>query len=115
MGNISDNSGNIAIGNNNKQKLVKSEVPDLPGQIRSLVDQIRRELGQAENLPDREIAEEALTEITEVLEDGAVPSRSRRIDRALEKLRRAVSEVSAIATPLAQLGAAIGELLRAKP
>jgi hypothetical protein len=111
VGDISNVSGNVAVGRGNNQ------VQNLPGeaspadQIRQLVDQIRSELGQRTRLPGKPDAEEALTEIDEAIADGPVPSRPQRLDRASQKLMRALKGVTEFAAPLAQLTAAIAQLL----
>jgi hypothetical protein len=109
---ISNEGGNLAIGNNNQQ-IISGESPSAR-EIRLMVDQIRRELTRMD-LPGRPAAEEALDEIGEVLDDGPVPSGPQRMDRAGRKLIRTLGGVPRFATPLAQLAAAIADLLRAKP
>src|SRR5260370_39840879 len=115
VGDISNVPGNVAIGHHiNQQQVVSGEL-DLADQIQRLVDQIRAQLAQVAELPGRLDGEEALAEIDETLADGPGPSRPRRMDRPLEKLQRTLDGVTRFATPLAQLAAAIEQLLQAKP
>ena len=109
---IINKGGNFAIGDNNRQ--IISGGSSAAEDIRRLVEQIRGELTRMD-LPGRPAAEEALEEISEALDDGPVPSRPQRMDRAGRKLKNALDGVMAFTTPLAQLAAAIADLVRAKP
>jgi hypothetical protein len=114
VGDVKNMRGNFAIGDGNIQQILSSE-PQLTDHLQRLVDQIRGELARTPDLPGAPAAEEALTEITEILADGPVPSRPQRMERARGKLMRALDGITSFATPLVQLTAAIEELLRAKP
>ena len=106
------NSGNLAIGDNNTQTQSLSGERSLTDQIQQLVDQIRSEVRQAAGLPGKTDAEEALTEIDEAIGDGPVPSRPQRLDRASQKLMRALRGVTEFTAPLAALAAAIAQLVQ---
>lgn len=110
---IINKGGNVAFGDNNQQAIFSESQP--VREIRRLIEQIGSELAGVADLPGRPAAEEALTEISEVLADGPVPSRPQRMDRARRKLMNALEGATRFATPLAQLTTAIAELLRSKP
>jgi hypothetical protein len=109
---ISNVSGNVAVGHGNNQVQDLSGEASPADQIRQLMDQIRSELGQRTGLPGTSAAEEALTEIDEVIADGPVPSRPQRLDRASRKLMGALQGVTEFVAPLAALAAAIAQLVQ---
>lgn len=110
---ITNEGGNIAFGDYNRQNIINESQP--ANEVRRLVEQIRSELAWVADLPSRTEADEALTEIIEVLYDGAVPSRPQRLDRARRRLMSALEGVTRFVAPLAELTLAIAELLRSKP
>jgi hypothetical protein len=103
-------SGNFSVGNNNEQNYHVVSAPEADP-ILDRLEQIRQLLGTYV-VPDRQAALEALTDLQE---DSREPAGRFRLLQHLDRLKGAIGSAAKFAAPLAELAAAIADLLGSRP
>ena len=107
-----NNTGNFSIGDNNTQNNYQTPAAE---RVSQLIEQIAGLLQTQAGLRDSQEASSALDELSDAIEEDPAPAHPNRIRAAVARLKKGIGEVAAFTLPLAELAAAIDDLVRAKP